>query len=128
MLDWDRLGVGDLTGFETTSGLRPTDRSRPCVIFDAGGVGGRACDYMIDSACVSSTTPTWGNDPCLCNPGIGGGPGFFFPGAQGAHQYYPSMVEDRGRPGKSTLTVVYIFAVLLLVRNFSGGCLSAPTS
>eukprot|EP00873_Tetraselmis_striata_P013169 jgi/Tetstr1/433433/TSEL_022707.t1 len=25
---------------------------------------------MIDFACVSSTTPTWGNDPRWCNPGI----------------------------------------------------------
>eukprot|EP00873_Tetraselmis_striata_P007218 jgi/Tetstr1/427482/TSEL_017610.t1 len=37
------------------------------------------------------------------------------------------MVEDRGRLGKSALTVVYIFAVLLAVRNFPGGP-SAPTS
>eukprot|EP00873_Tetraselmis_striata_P000217 jgi/Tetstr1/420481/TSEL_011594.t1 len=37
----------------------------------AGGVGGGpACDYMIDFACVSSTTPTWSNDPCWCTPGI----------------------------------------------------------
>eukprot|EP00873_Tetraselmis_striata_P008850 jgi/Tetstr1/429114/TSEL_019076.t1 len=25
---------------------------------------------MIDFACVSSTTPTWGNDPRWCTPGI----------------------------------------------------------
>eukprot|EP00873_Tetraselmis_striata_P024226 jgi/Tetstr1/444490/TSEL_032371.t1 len=38
--------------------------------FDAGGVGGPACDYVIDFACVSSTTPTWGNDPRWCTMGI----------------------------------------------------------
>eukprot|EP00873_Tetraselmis_striata_P033123 jgi/Tetstr1/453387/TSEL_040369.t1 len=36
----------------------------------------------------------------------------------GVHRYYPFVVEDRGRLGKSALTVVYIFAVLLAVRNF----------
>eukprot|EP00873_Tetraselmis_striata_P016717 jgi/Tetstr1/436981/TSEL_025753.t1 len=45
----------------------------------------------------------------------------------GVHRYYPFVVEDRGRLGKSALTVVYIFAVLLAVRNFPGGP-SAPTS
>eukprot|EP00873_Tetraselmis_striata_P024379 jgi/Tetstr1/444643/TSEL_032491.t1 len=34
---------------------------------------------------------------------------------QGVHRYYPFVVEDRGRLGKSALTVVYIFAVLLAV-------------
>eukprot|EP00873_Tetraselmis_striata_P006923 jgi/Tetstr1/427187/TSEL_017375.t1 len=29
---------------------------------------------------------------------------------QGVHRYYPFVVEDRGRLGKSALTVVYIFA------------------
>eukprot|EP00873_Tetraselmis_striata_P026731 jgi/Tetstr1/446995/TSEL_034453.t1 len=39
--------------------------------FDVGGVGGGpACDYIIDFACVSSTTPTWGNDLRWCTPGI----------------------------------------------------------
>eukprot|EP00873_Tetraselmis_striata_P026877 jgi/Tetstr1/447141/TSEL_034578.t1 len=47
--------------------------------------------------------------------------------AEGVHRYYPFVVEDRGRLGKSALTVVYIFAVLLAVRNFPGGP-SAPTS
>jgi len=37
------------------------------------------------------------------------------------------VVVVRGRLGKSALTVVYIFAVLLAVRNFPGGP-SAPTS
>eukprot|EP00873_Tetraselmis_striata_P040755 jgi/Tetstr1/461019/TSEL_006169.t1 len=32
---------------------------------------------------------------------------------QGVHRYYPFVVEDRGLLGKSALTVVYIFAVLL---------------
>eukprot|EP00873_Tetraselmis_striata_P038582 jgi/Tetstr1/458846/TSEL_004355.t1 len=45
----------------------------------------------------------------------------------GVHRYYPFVVEDRGRLGKSALTVVYIFAVLLVVRNFPGGP-SASTS
>eukprot|EP00873_Tetraselmis_striata_P007904 jgi/Tetstr1/428168/TSEL_018219.t1 len=91
VLDRDRRsGVGDLT-LETT-GLRPSDRSRPSDLTLAGwGGGGAACDYMIDFACVSSTTPTWGNDPRLCSPGIAateaernklasGGPGVFRPG------------------------------------------------
>eukprot|EP00873_Tetraselmis_striata_P021660 jgi/Tetstr1/441924/TSEL_030131.t1 len=33
---------------------------------------------------------------------------------QGVHRYYPFVVEDRGRLGKSVLTVVYIFTVLLV--------------
>eukprot|EP00873_Tetraselmis_striata_P019051 jgi/Tetstr1/439315/TSEL_027755.t2 len=34
------------------------------------GWEGPACDYMIDFACVSSTTPTWGNErPPLVQPG-----------------------------------------------------------
>eukprot|EP00873_Tetraselmis_striata_P040919 jgi/Tetstr1/461183/TSEL_006320.t1 len=91
---------------------------------------------MIDFACVSSTTSTWGNDPRWCTPGItateaernklaadraSSAP------VQDVHRYYPFVVEDRGRLGKSALTVVYIFAVLLAVRTFPGGP-SAPTS
>eukprot|EP00873_Tetraselmis_striata_P014005 jgi/Tetstr1/434269/TSEL_023376.t1 len=34
------------------------------------GWGGPACDYMIDFACVSSTTPTRGNAPRWCTSGI----------------------------------------------------------
>eukprot|EP00873_Tetraselmis_striata_P004280 jgi/Tetstr1/424544/TSEL_015071.t1 len=67
VLDRDRSGAGDLT--LETSGLRPTDRSRPSDLTLAGW-GGAACDYMIDFACVSSTTPTWSNDPRWCIPGI----------------------------------------------------------
>eukprot|EP00873_Tetraselmis_striata_P005056 jgi/Tetstr1/425320/TSEL_015770.t1 len=63
----DRSGVGDLT--LETSGLRPADRSRPSDLTLAGWRG-LACDYMIDFACVSSTTPTWGNDLRWCTPGI----------------------------------------------------------
>eukprot|EP00873_Tetraselmis_striata_P042591 jgi/Tetstr1/462855/TSEL_007804.t1 len=60
VLDRDRSGVGDLT--LETSGLRQADRSRPSDLTLAEGGG--ACDYIIDFACVSSTTPpTWGNDP-----------------------------------------------------------------
>eukprot|EP00873_Tetraselmis_striata_P023066 jgi/Tetstr1/443330/TSEL_031345.t1 len=66
VLDRDRSGAGDLT--LETSVLRPTDRSRPSDLTLAGG--GAACDYMIDIACVSSTTPTWRNDPRWCIPGI----------------------------------------------------------
>eukprot|EP00873_Tetraselmis_striata_P009206 jgi/Tetstr1/429470/TSEL_019378.t1 len=36
-----------------------------------------------------------------------------------AHPYYPFVVEDRGRLGKSPLTVVYIFAVLLAAASRS---------
>eukprot|EP00873_Tetraselmis_striata_P020553 jgi/Tetstr1/440817/TSEL_029124.t1 len=72
VLDRDRSGVGDLT-LETV-GLRPADRSRPSDMMLEGGGGGEgggpACDYMIDFACVSFTTPTWGNDPRWCTPGI----------------------------------------------------------
>eukprot|EP00873_Tetraselmis_striata_P027139 jgi/Tetstr1/447403/TSEL_034839.t1 len=84
---------------------------------------------MIDVACVSSTTPTWSNDPRWCTPGIaateaehGKLPADRASSApvQGVHRYYPFVVEDRGRLGKSALTVVYIFAVLLVVRNFPG--------
>eukprot|EP00873_Tetraselmis_striata_P018076 jgi/Tetstr1/438340/TSEL_026907.t1 len=91
---------------------------------------------MIDFACVSSTTPTWSNDPRWCIPGIAATEAehaklaadrAFSAPVQGVHRYYPFVVEDRGRLGKSALTVVYIFAVLLAVRNFPGGP-SAPTS
>eukprot|EP00873_Tetraselmis_striata_P009860 jgi/Tetstr1/430124/TSEL_019957.t1 len=92
---------------------------------------------MIDFASVSSTTPTWGNDPCWCTPGIAATEAernklaadraSSAPPVQGAHRYYPFVVEDRGRLGKSALTVVYIFAVSLALRNFPGGP-SARTS
>eukprot|EP00873_Tetraselmis_striata_P013743 jgi/Tetstr1/434007/TSEL_002441.t1 len=91
---------------------------------------------MIDFACVSSTTPTWSNDFWWCTPGIAATKAEHGKLAadrassatvQVAHRYYPFVVEDRGRLGKSTLTVVYIFAVLLAVRNFPSGP-SAPTS
>eukprot|EP00873_Tetraselmis_striata_P037246 jgi/Tetstr1/457510/TSEL_044091.t1 len=77
---------------------------------------------MIDFACVSSTTPTWSNDPRRCIPGIAATEAEHAKLAadrassapvQGVHRYYPFVVEDRGRLGKSALTVVYIFAVLL---------------
>eukprot|EP00873_Tetraselmis_striata_P021572 jgi/Tetstr1/441836/TSEL_030052.t1 len=77
---------------------------------------------MIDFACVSFTTPTWSNDPRWCIPGIAATEAEHAKLAadrassapvQGAHRYYPFVVEDRGRLGKSALTVVYIFAVLL---------------
>eukprot|EP00873_Tetraselmis_striata_P025114 jgi/Tetstr1/445378/TSEL_003391.t1 len=79
---------------------------------------------MINFACVSSTTPTWSNDPRWCTPGIAATEAEHGKLAadlassapvQGVHQYYPFVVEDRGRLGKSALTVVYIFAVLLAV-------------
>eukprot|EP00873_Tetraselmis_striata_P001538 jgi/Tetstr1/421802/TSEL_012705.t1 len=133
VLDRDRSGAGDLT--LETSGLRPADRSRPSDLTLAGW-GGAACDYMIDFACVSSTTPTWSNDPRWCIPGIAATEAEHAKLAadrassapvQGVHRYYPFVVEDRGRLGKSALTVVYIFAVLLAVRNFPGGP-STPTS
>eukprot|EP00873_Tetraselmis_striata_P038612 jgi/Tetstr1/458876/TSEL_004384.t1 len=126
VLDRDRSGAGDLT--LETSGLRPADRSRPSDLTLAGW-GGAACDYMIDFACVSSTTPTWSNDPRWCIPGIAATEAEHAKLAadrassapvQGVHRYYPFVVEDRGRLGKSALTVVYIFAVLLAVRNFPG--------
>eukprot|EP00873_Tetraselmis_striata_P009896 jgi/Tetstr1/430160/TSEL_019992.t1 len=84
---------------------------------------------MIDFACVSSTTPTWSNDPRWCTPGIAATEAEHGKLAadwasctpmQGVHRYYPFVVEDRGRLGKSALTVIYIFAVLLAVRNFPG--------
>eukprot|EP00873_Tetraselmis_striata_P022386 jgi/Tetstr1/442650/TSEL_030744.t1 len=133
VLDRDRFGVGDLT--LETSGLRPADRSRPSYLTLAGW-GGPACDYMIDFACVSSTTSNWGNDPRWCTLGIAATEAEHnklvadrasSAPVQGAHRYYPFVVEDRGRFGKSALTVVYIFTVLLVVRNFLGGP-SAPTS
>eukprot|EP00873_Tetraselmis_striata_P037599 jgi/Tetstr1/457863/TSEL_004265.t1 len=77
---------------------------------------------MIDFACVSSTTPTWSNDPRWCIPGIAATEAEHAKLAadwassapvQDVHLYYPFVVEDRGRLGKSALTVVYIFAVLL---------------
>eukprot|EP00873_Tetraselmis_striata_P042276 jgi/Tetstr1/462540/TSEL_007529.t1 len=77
---------------------------------------------MIDFACVSSTTPTWGNDPRWCTPGMTATEAEHNKLAadrassapvQGVHRYYPFVVEDRGRLGKSALTVVYIFAMLL---------------
>eukprot|EP00873_Tetraselmis_striata_P025463 jgi/Tetstr1/445727/TSEL_033375.t1 len=89
---------------------------------------------MIDFACVSSTTPTWSNDPRWCIPGIAATEAEHAKLAadrassapvQGVHRYYPFVVEDRGRLGKSALTVVYIFAVLLAVRNFPSGVAAA---
>eukprot|EP00873_Tetraselmis_striata_P009440 jgi/Tetstr1/429704/TSEL_019599.t1 len=77
---------------------------------------------MIDFACVSSTTPTWSNDPRWCTLGIAATEAEHGKLAadrassaqvQGVHRYYPFVVEDRGRLGKSALTVVYIFSVLL---------------
>eukprot|EP00873_Tetraselmis_striata_P004271 jgi/Tetstr1/424535/TSEL_015063.t1 len=85
---------------------------------------------MIDFMCVSSTTPTWSNDPRWCIPGIAAteaehaklaADGASSAPVHGVHRYYPFVVEDRGRLGKSTSAVVYIFAVLLAVRNFPGG-------
>eukprot|EP00873_Tetraselmis_striata_P040717 jgi/Tetstr1/460981/TSEL_006133.t1 len=85
---------------------------------------------MINFACVSFTTPTWGNDPRRCTPGIAATEAELNKLAadrassalvQGVHRYYPNVVENRGRLGKSALTVVDIFAVLLVVRNFPGG-------
>eukprot|EP00873_Tetraselmis_striata_P019105 jgi/Tetstr1/439369/TSEL_027804.t1 len=93
---------------------------------------------MTDFACVSSTTPTWGNDPRWCTPGIAATEAernkmaadrtsYSVP-VQGVHRHYPFVViEDRNRLGKSALTVVYIFAVLLDVRNFPGGPSAAPS-
>eukprot|EP00873_Tetraselmis_striata_P009292 jgi/Tetstr1/429556/TSEL_001920.t1 len=102
VLDRDRSGAGDLT--LETNGMRPADRSRPSDLTLAG------------------------NDPRWCTPGIAAteaehGKLAAYRRAssapvQGVHRYYPFVVEDRGRLGKSALTVVYIFAVLLAVRNF----------
>eukprot|EP00873_Tetraselmis_striata_P043314 jgi/Tetstr1/463578/TSEL_008457.t1 len=134
VLDRDRSGAGDLT--LETSGLRPADRSQPSDLTLAGW-GGAACDYMIDFACVSSTTPTWSNDPRWCIPGIAATEAeqgklaadrASSAPVQGVHRYYPFVVENRGRLGKSALTVVYIFAVLLDVRNFHCGDASADSS
>eukprot|EP00873_Tetraselmis_striata_P012080 jgi/Tetstr1/432344/TSEL_021741.t1 len=92
---------------------------------------------MIDFACVSSTTPTWSNDPRWCTPKIAATEAeqgklavdrASSAPVQGVQRYYPFVVEDRDRLGKSALLmVVYIFAVLLAVRNFPGGP-SAPIS
>eukprot|EP00873_Tetraselmis_striata_P019257 jgi/Tetstr1/439521/TSEL_027950.t1 len=82
---------------------------------------------MIDFACMSST---WGNDPRWCTPGgiasteaehnkLASDRASSAP-VQGVHRYYPFVVGDRGLR-KSALTAVYIFAVLLAVRNFPGG-------
>eukprot|EP00873_Tetraselmis_striata_P012561 jgi/Tetstr1/432825/TSEL_022176.t1 len=85
---------------------------------------------MIDFACVSSTTPTWSNDPRWCTPGIAATEAEHAKLAadlassapvHGVHRYYPFMVEDRGRLGKSALTVVYIFAVLLAPLSHAPG-------
>eukprot|EP00873_Tetraselmis_striata_P010669 jgi/Tetstr1/430933/TSEL_020689.t1 len=115
VLDRDRSGVGDLT--RETSGLRPSDRSRPSYLTLAGWRG-PACDYIIDFACVSSTTSTWGNDPRWCTPGIAA--------TEAEHN---NLAADWATVflRKSALTVVYIFAVFLAVRNCFGGP-SAPTS
>eukprot|EP00873_Tetraselmis_striata_P006574 jgi/Tetstr1/426838/TSEL_017053.t1 len=92
---------------------------------------------MIDFACVSSTTPTWSNDPRWCIPGIAATEPEHAKLAadrassapvQGVHRYYPFVVEDRGRLGKSASTVVYIFAVLLDVRNFPGALSATATN
>eukprot|EP00873_Tetraselmis_striata_P014522 jgi/Tetstr1/434786/TSEL_023836.t1 len=91
---------------------------------------------MINFACVSSTTPTWSKDPRWCTPEIASTEAEHGKLAadrtssapvQGVHRYYPFVVEDCGRLGKSALMVACIFAVLLAVRNFLVGP-SAPTS
>eukprot|EP00873_Tetraselmis_striata_P035169 jgi/Tetstr1/455433/TSEL_042263.t1 len=78
---------------------------------------------MIDFACVSSTTPIWSNDPSWWTPGIAATEAeqgnlaadrASSAPVHGVHRYYPFVVEDRGRLGKSALTVVYVFAVLLV--------------
>eukprot|EP00873_Tetraselmis_striata_P001208 jgi/Tetstr1/421472/TSEL_012421.t1 len=134
VLDRDRSGAGDLT--LETSGLRPADRSRPSDLTLAGW-GGAACNYMIDFACVSSTTPTWSNDPRWWIPGIAATEAEHAKLAadrassapvQGVHRYYPFVVEDRGRLGKSALTVVYIFAVLLATPDHVPCALPDPFS
>eukprot|EP00873_Tetraselmis_striata_P020575 jgi/Tetstr1/440839/TSEL_000255.t1 len=57
VLDMDRSGVNDLT--LETSVLCPADRSRPPSDLTLVGWGaGPASDYLIDFACMSSTTPT----------------------------------------------------------------------
>eukprot|EP00873_Tetraselmis_striata_P026353 jgi/Tetstr1/446617/TSEL_034141.t1 len=90
---------------------------------------------MIDFACVFSMTPTWSNDPRWCTPGIAATEAEHGKLAadrassapvQGVHRYYPFVVEDRGRLGKSALTVVCIFAVLLDVGNFPGASVPPP--
>eukprot|EP00873_Tetraselmis_striata_P008086 jgi/Tetstr1/428350/TSEL_018385.t1 len=95
MLDRDRPGVGDLT--LETSGLRLADRSRPSDLTMAGWRG-PACDYMIDFASVSSTTPSWGNDSRWCTPGIAATEAernklaadrASSAPVQGVHRYYP---------------------------------------
>eukprot|EP00873_Tetraselmis_striata_P041488 jgi/Tetstr1/461752/TSEL_006841.t1 len=110
VLDRDRSGAGDLT--LETIGLRLADRSRPSDLTLAG------------------------NDPRWCTPGIAATEAeqgklaadrASSAPVQSVHRYYPFVVEDRGRLGKSALTVVYIAAVMLIVRNFLGGP-SAPTS
>eukprot|EP00873_Tetraselmis_striata_P037538 jgi/Tetstr1/457802/TSEL_044347.t1 len=64
---------------------------------------------MIDFACVSSTTPTWSNDPRWCTPGIAATEAEHGKLAadrassalvQGVHRYYPFVVEDRARPSQ----------------------------
>eukprot|EP00873_Tetraselmis_striata_P025194 jgi/Tetstr1/445458/TSEL_033237.t1 len=92
---------------------------------------------MIDFACVSSTTPTWSNDPRWCTPGIAATEAEHGKLAadqassapmHGVHRYYPFVVEDRGRLGNSALTVVYIFAVLLALRFKDGDPARSLTS
>eukprot|EP00873_Tetraselmis_striata_P038620 jgi/Tetstr1/458884/TSEL_004392.t1 len=82
---------------------------------------------MIDFVCMSSTTPTWGNDARWCTPGIAATEAEHNKLAadrassaplQGVHRYHPFVVEDRGRLGKSALTVVYIFAVSLALNSW----------
>eukprot|EP00873_Tetraselmis_striata_P028261 jgi/Tetstr1/448525/TSEL_035790.t1 len=62
------LGPGSFSSLET-SGIRVRG-PLAAITFDTGGVGGPACDCMTGFACVSSTTPIWGNDPRWCTPGI----------------------------------------------------------
>eukprot|EP00873_Tetraselmis_striata_P018568 jgi/Tetstr1/438832/TSEL_027341.t1 len=82
---------------------------------------------MIDFAYVSSTTPTWGNDPRWCTPAIAATEAEHNKLAadrassapvEGVHRYYPFVIdEDHVRLGRSALTAACIFPVLFPVHN-----------
>eukprot|EP00873_Tetraselmis_striata_P043304 jgi/Tetstr1/463568/TSEL_008447.t1 len=67
---------------------------------------------MIDFACVSSTTPTWSNDPRWCIPGIAATEAEHAKLAadrassapvQGVHRYYPLWLRTAADSGNQPL-------------------------
>eukprot|EP00873_Tetraselmis_striata_P001130 jgi/Tetstr1/421394/TSEL_001162.t1 len=94
---------------------------------DFGGLNMALMQYEAPAALYSAQSvvmPKMSNDPRWCTPRIAATEAeqgklaadrASSAPVQGVDRYYPFVVEDRNRLGKSALTVVYIFAVLTLL-------------